>query len=243
PAAPTASIVRMQFVGSTGAAQVTGLDPQQGRSNYFVGSTAITDVGNFGRVEYQGVYSGVDVVFHGNPRELQYDFIVAAGADPGQVKLNFAGADQLSLDQDGNLIIEADGAQVVAHAPFLYQDVNGVRQPVAGHYVLLGGTQAGVSGGEDATSHTLGIDPTLTYSTYVGGNNTDQGFGVAVDSAGNAYVTGIAFTPSSFPVSAGAFNATGAGNFDVFVTKLNATGTARVYSTYIGGSNDDRGFG
>jgi Concanavalin A-like lectin/glucanases superfamily/Beta-propeller repeat len=245
-AAPETSTVRMQFVGGNTSAQMQGLDLQTGTSNYFVGSNPlnwITDVANYGSVEYQDVYAGVDVVFHGNPSQLQYDFLVAAGADPGQIRLNFEGPDQVALDDQGNLVLSVGQSSVTAHAPVVYQDIDGVRQSVEGHYVLLGNNEVGFEVGDYDTSLKLVIDPTLTYATYLGGNSTDQGFGVAVDAAGNAYITGLAWSASTFPVTSGAFNTTGSGSYDVFVTKLSADGTQVLYSTFLGGSGDDRGYG
>src|SRR5205807_1812784 len=125
--------------------------------------------------------------------------------------------------------------------PFLYQDVDGARQTVEGHYVLQGGNQVGFAVGAYNAALPLVIDPTLSYATYLGGNSTDQGFGVAVDGAGNAYVTGLALS-TNFPITPGSLDGSQNGNYDVFVSKFNAAGSL-VYSTYVGGSGDDRGFG
>ncbi len=247
PQAPTFSTVRMQFLGANAAPQIVGQGLLASQSNYLVGSDPtkwLTNVPQYAQVEYQNIYPGVNLVYHGNPEQLQYDFTVAAGADPGQIQLSFDGADQLSIDGQGNLVIQAGGAQVVAHAPFLYQDIQGTRQAVTGHYVLQGPTQVGFAIGSYDPTQPLVIDPTLTYATYLGGNSTDYGLGIAVDSSGNTYLTGLtSSSAATFGPTTGAFQTTLAGSTDVYVTKLNAAGTARLYSTYIGGTGDDRAFG
>jgi hypothetical protein len=308
------SVVRMQMVGAEAMPTLFGMDMLEGKSNYFIGTDSsqwFTDVANYGQVKYEGIYPGIDLVYHGNPTQLQYDFLVAAGADPGQIALHFEGADGLSLDGSGNLVIQSGPAEVIAHAPILYQDIGGVRHLVDGGYTLLGGNQVGFSIGAYDDTHPLVIDPTLTYSTYLGGAGNDQGLGIATDSAGNVYLTGLTASnpyPGITGTIIGATNAnpivitsvnhglaTGAtvvisgvvgntaangtrtitvidanrfslngiagnGNYtsggtwrtgsqtafagsnDVFVTKLNAAGTGKLYSTYIGGNQNDQGF-
>jgi hypothetical protein len=308
--APPAPI-SMQLVGAAATAQGAAQDPLGGVSNYLIGadpSKWITGVVQYGRVHYQNVYAGVSVDYHGSPDQLQYDFTVAPGADPGQIKLNFAGADEVGLDAEGNLQVRTGSATLVNHAPVLFQTIGGVQHAVAGSFALLGGTEVGFSVGAYDATRELVIDPTLAYSTYLGGSGTDWGLGVAVDSAGSAYVTGVT-TSTNLPganrtgtitgatnsnpvvvtspghglttgalitisgvggnaaangnrtvtvIDANTFSINVAGNgsyagggtwtridngVDAFVTKLNAAGTARVYSTYIGGSGDDRGYG
>jgi hypothetical protein len=233
------SVVRMQMVGSNPTSLVQGVSLLEGKSNYFTDTVAVTNVANYEQVQYSGIYSGIDLVFHGNPSQLQYDFLVAAGADPNQIRLNFAGADQVSIDDAGNLVIRSGSVDVKAHAPVVYQIIDGVQQSVDGSYVLLEGNQVGFVIGAYDVSQPLVIDPTLVYGTFNGGSGVDQGFGVAVDSAGNAYVTGLT-NSATFPMGS---IVGGGGNFDVFVTKFNAAGTARLYTTYFGGSGDDRGYG
>jgi hypothetical protein len=240
---PTTSVVNMKFLGGLASPTLVGQGLLDSKSNYFVGAESQwhTDVANFSAVEYRDIYSGVNVLFHGNPSQLQYDFTVAAGANPDQIRMEFEGAESLSLDEQGNLVIQTRGGPLSIQAPYLYQTVDGVQQTVDGHFVLFGSNIVGFAVGAYDTARALVIDPTLTYSTYNGGNSTDQAFSVAVDDDGNAYVVGLTAS-SNFPLS-GAAQAVAAGSFDVFVTKLNPAGTGRVYSTYLGGSGDDRGFG
>ena len=108
-------------------------------SNYLIGSDPSqwhTDIANYGQVEYQNVYAGIDLVYYGNQRQLEYDFIVAPGADTTSIRLAFQGADGLSLDSQGNLLVHTAAGDLVEHAPVLYQEISGVRQAVTGRYVL-----------------------------------------------------------------------------------------------------------
>lgn len=238
------AVIRMQLVGANADPQISGVGATEAVSNYFLGDDPanwLTGIVNYDQVEYVGIYPGIDAIFHGNPADLQYDFMVAAGADPSLIRLRYAGADQVNLDAQGNVVIHVGSAEVMTRAPVLYQVVDGVRQQVDGGYVLLGDNQVGFTIGAYDAALPLVIDPTLTYSTYLGGSGSDQSLSIAVDSAGAAYITGVTGS-TNFPTTS-PFQAANAGGNDIFVTKLNAAGTARVYSTYLGGSGDDRGFG
>jgi len=238
-------VLLSSFVGANPQPQVVGLDRLAGTSNYFVGSDPSqwhTNIANYGQVEYQNLYPGVDLVFYGNQRQLEYDYVVAPGADPGVIKLAFDGAESLTIDGQGNLVLHTSAGDVMEDAPVVYQESGGVRQPVSGQFVLEGNGQVGFALGAYDHTRPLVIDPILSYSTYLGGTGEDLGNGIAVDTAGDAYVTG--YTDSiDFPTTTGAFQTSSSDGVDAFVTKLNPTGTALVYSTYLGGSNYDRGFG
>jgi hypothetical protein len=257
PAATSASsaagaVLRLQLIGANAAPPVQGLDPLAGTDNYFVGNDPAqwhTAIPTYGRVAYAGVYPGIDLVYYGNQQQLEYDFTIAPGADPGLIRLHVDGAQNLALDSQGDLVLHTAGGDVVEHAPVLYQQGAGGRQPIAGWFVPEGGDQVGFAVGAYDRSRPLIIDPTLSYSTYLGGSGHTVGTAIAVDAAGNAYVTGDT-SSTNFPTTPGAFQTTlGGGGFttNAFVTKLNATGTALVYSTYLGGSGlsefGDRGTG
>jgi hypothetical protein len=236
----------MKLQGANARASVTGADALPGKSNYFTGSDPSqwrTDVPTYGAVKYAGVYPGIDLVYHGNQRLLEYDFLVAPGADPRAIGIRFQGARKLTVNRDGELVIGLGGSEVIEHAPVVYQEIGGQRQAVAGRYVLRGRGRVGFSVAEYDHRQPLVIDPTLVYSTYLGGggNGNDGGF-IAVDTSGNAYVTGVTNT-CDFPTTPGAFQTTCGGNGDAFVIKLNAAGSAPVYSTYLGGANGDEGEG
>jgi hypothetical protein len=242
------SVLRMQLVGAKAAAQVTGLDALPGTSNYLNGidpSQWHTNIPNYGRVKYQDVYPGIDVVYYGNQRQLEYDFIVAPGANTNDIQLSFQGALNISLDSQGNLIVHTAGGDVVEQAPVLYQQVGTGRQTVSGHYNLEGNGRVGFTVGAYDPSRQLIIDPlySLVYSTYLGGKTGDDGYGIAVDSAGSAYIIGDT-TSSNYPIKNPLQSRLGSQNdYDVYVAKLNPAGTALVYSTYLGGKGFDVGEG
>jgi Bacterial Ig-like domain (group 3)/Beta-propeller repeat len=239
PQAAAGDDLRMQLIGANAAPSVVGLDQLPGTSNYLIGSDPSqwhTDVPNFARVQEQGVYPGVDLTYYGNQRQLEYDFTVAPGADPGVIRLAFQGADSTTMDAQGDLVLHTAGGDVVEQAPVLYQEVGGIRQAVSGHFVMGADGQVGFAVGAYDTSKPLVIDPTLSYSTYLGGNNDDIGLGIAVDAAGNAYIVGTTSStnfPTASPIQP-VLGGDGVGN--AFVTKINAAGTALIYSTYLGGS-------
>jgi hypothetical protein len=184
----------------------------------------------------------VDLVYYGNQRQLEYDFVVEPGANPQQIELSFDGAKRLRLDTDGDLIVSIAGGEVIEHKPVIYQDIHGTRRRVAGGYTQRNGHTVGFKLASYDHRRSLTIDPSLEYSTYLGGSNFDQGSRIALDSSGNAFVTGDT-NSNDFPSTAGAFQTTSGGNVDAFVSKLNSTGSALVYSTYLGGSSYDYGFG
>ncbi len=236
-------VVRMRIVGADPLAPSAGLEGQSGRTNYLVGddpSQWHTEVANYGRVEYQDVYSGIDLVYYGNQRRLEYDFVVAPGADPNEIRLAFDGMQSMELDAGGNLILHTAGGELVKDAPVLYQEIDGARHTIAGRYLLDDGQVRFEIGAYDRTLP-LVIDPILSYSTYLGGKGNDRGYGIAVDSAGNAYIAGYTVA-TNFPTK-NSWQAASAGGDDVFVTKLNSTGTGLIYSTYLGGSSSDWAFG
>jgi hypothetical protein len=155
------------------------------------------------------------------PTTAEYDFVVEPGADPRQIELNFDGAKGLRLGAGGDLIVSIAGGEVIEHKPIIYQDIGGTRRRVAGGYALRNSHTVGfkLAGYDD--QRRLTIDPSLVYSTYLGGSSFDEGFGIALDSAGNAYLTG-ATASSDFPTTAGAFQTTfGGGTASAFVSKLN----------------------
>ncbi|HEX7176663.1 MAG TPA: SBBP repeat-containing protein [Pyrinomonadaceae bacterium] len=244
------AVLRMKLVGADARASVEGAEELAGRVNYFNGNDPAkwrTDVPTFGRVRYPEVYPGIDVVYYGNQRQLEYDFVVAPGVDARSIALEFDGADKLEVDAAGDLLLTLGEEVIRQPKPLVYQEVAGARREVAGGYALEEGGRVRFALGEYDARLPLVIDPVLVYSTYLGGSNTDLARAIAVDSSGRAYVTGYT-NSTNFP-TANAFQASlngtaGAfGNRDVFVTKLNAEGTAFVYSTYLGGSGGEEARG
>ena len=238
------AVVRMTLVNANPQSQAAGHDELPGKSNYFIGNDPAkwrTNISTYAKVKYEGVYPGVDLVYYGNQGQLEYDFVVAPGADPRLVTLAFEGAREVHIDARGELVLDVEGGEVRQHKPVVYQEVAGVKQEVAGRYVMKGTRQVGFRVAAYDPSRPLIIDPVLVYSTYLGGSGIEEGRGIAVDGAGNAYVTG-ATGSTDFPTTAGAAETTLDGEFDAFVTKLDANGSALVYSTYLGGSDSEIGF-
>ena len=229
-----------------GANQDARIEPgerRHGTVNYFVDGERHSDLPTYGELTYRELWPGVDMVFRGAAGTLKYEFHVRPGADPSVIRLAYRGADGLSLGAAGNLLIATPLGTLRDSRPRSYQMVDGKRVAVHSRYELQGGTGYGFALGSTYDSgRPLVIDPGLTYSTFLGGTVHDQGNGIAVDAGGNAYVTGQA-NSSNFPTTAGAFDPTFNAQTEVFVTKLNATGTAMTYSTYLGGTGDDIGRG
>ncbi|PYX55174.1 MAG: hypothetical protein DMG76_18980, partial [Acidobacteria bacterium] len=241
PAGPPA-VVRMKLVGRNARSRVEGLDELSGKANYFIGNNPKkwrTNVPMYEKVRYREVYPGVDLVYYGNQRQLQYDFVVRPGADPKSIVLGFKGTDKLEVDGQGNLVLRTARGPIRQQKPSIYQEVDGVRREIAGGYALKNTHQVGFQVASYDVSRPLVIDPVLFYSTYLGGASGDIGDGgVTVDSSGNAYVFG--FTDSAnFPITSGAFQTSLRGFRDTFVTKLTPTGSSLVYSTYLGGSGGE----
>jgi beta-propeller repeat-containing protein/HYR domain-containing protein len=239
------TVLRMKIEGANPSPRASGLDPLPGIVNYFLGNDPAkwrTNVPTYARVGYQDIYPGIDLVFYGNQRQLEYDFVVRPGADPSSITLNFQGADRVEVDAQGDLVLYTAAGTIRQRKPLIYQEVDGVRTEVQGGYVLRDRHRVTFQVAAYDISQPLVIDPVL-FSTYLGGSGFDEGFGIAVDAGGNAYVTG--FTGSTnFPTTEGAFDTGFNGSFDdVFVTKLNPAGTALVYSTFLGGNGFDEGYG
>ncbi|MCG3116314.1 MAG: SBBP repeat-containing protein [Candidatus Manganitrophus sp. SA1] len=239
------SVLRMQLLGADPQPRISGEGPLPGKSNYFIGQDRKkwrTDIRNYKKVKYQNVYPGIDLVHYGNRRRLEYDFIVSPGADPDVIQLGFQGAEKVEIDRQGDLILHIKGETVRMHRPVIYQEGKAGRETVSGRYFLEEKRRVRFALGRYDRSRPLVIDPILSYSTYLGGSGVDSGRSIAVDAAGNAYVTG--WTASAdFPISAGAAQNHLGGAGDVFVAKLNAAGNALVYSTYLGGNDRDEGRG
>src|SRR5262245_4830853 len=235
------ALLRMQLLGANPSPRVEGLEELHSKSNYFIGNDPQkwrTNVANYARVRYQDVYPGVDMIYYGNQRQLEYDMVVSSGADPRVIAIGFKGADKVEISGEGELLLQTAGGEIRQHRPIAYQEVNGARQEVRCSYVLKEKDQIGFEVAAYDVTKPLVIDPVLTYSTYLGGSSGEFAQGIAVDSSGNAYVTGRTLS-SDFP-TANPLQPNNAGTCGVFVTKLNPQGSSLVYSTYLGGS--DGGF-
>jgi beta-propeller repeat-containing protein len=240
PAQAKSVALRMRLEGAAPTPNVSGRDALPGKANYFIGSNPAkwrTNVPTYAKVHYQNVYPGIDLLYYGNKRQLEYDFVVAPGADPTKIVLGFKGADKLEIDAQGDLVLHVAGNEIRQHKPIAYQEIGKVRRQIDAGHALKSGKRVTFQLAAYDRSRPLIIDPVvLSYSTYLGGSSNDVGRAIAVDGDGNAFVTGNTAS-LSFPTSSGAFQpAYGAGT-NAFITKLNPDGSALVYSTFLGGSD------
>jgi hypothetical protein len=243
--ARTTATLRMKLRNANPTAKITGLDELSGKSNYFIGNDPKrwqTNVPTYTKVKYEKIYPGIDLVYYGNQRQLEYDFIVAPGADPSRIAFDVTGAKKVSENTQGDLVFKtAADDEIRWHKPIVYQEKDGARHEIAARYALTAANRVTFKLAEYDASRPLYIDP-LIYSTYLGGGGDDFGIGIAVDDSGNAYVVGLTDSVN-FPVTPGAFQTTLKGSSDIFITKFNAAGSSLVYSTYLGGSEVNDGLG
>ncbi len=221
----------------------TGQDRLPSVTNYFVGNDQAQwhpDIPNYQRLVAQDVYPGIDLRYYGTASQLEHDFVVRPGADYHDIAFTVAGGAQ--LDEAGNLVLGAGEGGLRLNAPVSYQGTEAAKHTVASRFVLDGDTVQIVLGDGYDPAQTLTIDPTLVYSTYFGGTATDYGARNAVDPDGNVYVVGMT-TGTGLPTTAPYQATYGGGTFDTVVMKFDKTGTAPIYTTYLGGSGDDRGAG
>ncbi len=192
--APTGTaVLRMKLVSADHEAAVTGLDELPGRSNYFVGSDPKkwhSNVPTFAKVKYEGIYKGIDLIYYGNQRQLEYDFVVSPGADPHRIQFDVRGASRIHLDEDGDLMLKMGVGEIRWQRPVVYQEKNGAKQKIAAHYVIKDANQVAFELAKYDTSKPLYIDP-LIYSTYLGGSANDFGSAIAVDSSGTLTSRGM----------------------------------------------------
>jgi hypothetical protein len=235
--------LRVGFAGANASPRLEALDELPGRANFLLGSQPAqwkTNLPTYATLAYRDLYPGIDALYRGLEDRLKSEFIVAPGADPSLIRLVYSGVQRLRLDSSGALLLTTAAGELRERLPEIYQEVRGKRILVNGGFQLHPGSAVGFRVGPYDRSLPLRIDPVLSYSTFLGGSRFDSVASMAIDAAGNAYLTGwteSADFPTSGPVQAG-----NRGGVDVFVAKLNRSG-ALVYSTYIGGSGDDRGFG
>jgi uncharacterized repeat protein (TIGR01451 family) len=242
--ATSARVLRLRLLGANKHSRARGLDELPGRQNYFIGNDPKkwrTNVPTYRKVRYEDVYAGISLTYYGNQRQLEYDFEIAPGADPTTIRLGFNERVRPQIAPNGDLVLVTGAVEVREQRPVVYQQINGERSLVDGRYVLRGKRQVGFEIGPYDRTRPLVIDPTLVYSTYLGGGGDDLGSSIAVDQNNDIYVAGTT-SSTNFPLMNPAYSAN-AGLSDIFVTKINAAGTSVVYSTYVGGSGFDRGDG
>lgn len=240
PPAAASRVMQLDLVGARSAADGTGEGQLPGIVNYLLGNDAAawkTGIPTYERARFREVYPGIDLVYYGNQSQLEYDFVVAAGARPDQISLRFSGADAVSVEASGELALKIGDRQIRWRVPVAYQEINGIRSPVSAAYRKLSEDHVGFVLGEYDVARPLVIDPLLVYSTYLGGNDLDALTALAVDGWGNTYLAGATYS-TNFPVFR-AYRTNAYAYADGFVSKLNSNATALVFSTYFGGGSND----
>ena len=237
------NVVKLRLAGSN-AWKATGLKATGGISNYFIGkepSKWHTDIPQYAQVKAEGVYNGVDLIFYGDEQgSLEYDFVVAPGADPQQIQLAFEGATGHLDPNTGDLVLATPSGKVLRHKhPKIYQEIGGEKASVKGGYEILGDGKAIFKLEDYDKKHPLVIDPQVSFTTFLAGSADEEGAAVAFDPLGNSYVTGYTYS-NNFPTSGGVQG--DSDNEYAFVTKLSPTGSI-LFSTYLGGGDADWGAG
>jgi hypothetical protein len=248
------------FVGAHCSPEAEAKQAQPGIYNYFIGKDPnkwVTHVRAYREVIYHDVWDGVDLRLYGNsifanpeaqvpsPGSLEQEFIVRPGADITKVQVAYNGIVGLKIAEDGSLVVSTALGELRESKPVIYQEVAGKRVPVEGHFKLTGEKMYSFELGSYRSQYALVIDPTLSYSTFLGGSQgyglvgfgdeNEWGTGIAVDSSGSAYVVGLTAS-TDFPTTTGSFQPTISGSLDAYVTKLSPDGSQLAYSTYLGGS-------
>jgi len=236
------AVLRVKLRGAEARPGAEGLEKLPGTSNYFIGNDPSkwrANIPNYAKVRLKDVYSGVDLVYYGSQGRLEYDFVVRPGGNPEAIELAFEGAESLQVDESGDLVLRTVVGEVRWRKPVAYQEEGGARHPIQAAYALKHGHRVGFEVAQYDAHRPLVIDPVLVYSTCFAGTESTGPAGVAVDASGSAYLTGGTLS-TDFP-AVGALQAKNRGNKDAFVAKLNPSGSAFVYSTYLGGAEADSG--
>src|SRR5581483_3388127 len=231
PASQTPSanaVIKINMIAANPAPKATGEDLQAGKVNYFIGkdpSKWQRNVPLYRQVRYENIYPGIDVVYYGNQSRVEHDFVVNPGADPSKIQLDVQGADRLSVDSNGDLVLHKGADEVRLQAPVVYQPFHNLKVSVDGQYKIQNSTHVSFSLGQYDKTLPLVIDPVLVYGTFLGGLADDQAAGVAVDSDGSAYVAGSTQS-TNFPLASqnGPINS----QQSLFVAKLDVSGSSLV---------------
>ena len=235
----------LDFLGADPRATLEAQMRLSGQVNYLQGDDPAQwrqELATHAELLYGGLWPGIDMAVRGEGGNLKYEFHLKPGSSVDDVRLGYRGAEGLSVGPGGDLLVRTSLGVLKDAAPVSYQLIGGKRVPVKSRYVLTGDGGYGFAVGAYDPRYPLVIDPGLDYSTFLGGTSNETGLDIAVDGSGRAYVTGRT-TSLDYPTTRGAFDRTFNGDFDAFVTKLNATGSALVYSTFLGGTDTDEGTG
>lgn len=235
----------LEFIGANDNSKIVGSNQLEIKTNYLLGQDKTKwqkEITNYSQVTYQEIYSGIDLIFYGNKKNLEYDLVVAPNIDPNLIQLKFQGLEKaIKIDKQGDLLLPTQSGIIRQHKPFIYQEIEGNKVPISGSYNITESNLVSFNIGDYDQSKALIIDPEISYSTYLGGSLTDEANAIAVDTQGNAYIVGST-SSTDFPVANALQRNFGGGPFDVFVAKINPNGNGLVYATYFGGSSIDQGF-
>ena len=238
--------LKMRFAGANPTPEISGEGAAVTKTNYYIDKKRIENLSNYERVNYKNLYEGIDAVFYGNAsNRLEYDFAVAPNADPHKIALDFDGAESLSIDAQGNLVVKTENAELVQQKPVAYQEINGARRAVEVKYVINEQlqtanckSQISFALGEYDRLRPLVIDPVLNYLTYIGGTAFDNAFDVTADANGSAFITGETASLNFHGQTRSDNDASAA-----YVAKINAAGTNFEYITILEGNGNDGGAG
>jgi Beta-propeller repeat len=230
-----AAVIRMNLLGANSDTELAAADLQRGKIHYFLGkdpSKWHSNIPLYGRVNYHELYPGVDLAFHGPEKRLEFDYLVSPGADTSRIALGFQGLESLHTDNAGNLVLATSAGSVQLNKPVAYQAKNGAREAVDAKFVLTGKNRVAFELGAYDHNRELVIDPTVTYSTYFGGDSADYASSIAVDASGDAFLAG-ATDSTTIPGNSG-----GTAGFDAFVTEIDPSG-ALLFTSIFGGTSGD----
>jgi beta-propeller repeat-containing protein len=229
--------LHMRFIGASPHARLVAHDGGTDRVNYISASEQHTSLPTYEALTYRNLWPGIDMTFRSGGSNLKYEFVVRPGADPSAIQLAYVGGAAPVITQAGELRVATAAGPLTDAKPHSYQLAGRRRTPVRSRFVLRAGRSHGFALSRYDTRRPLVIDPELSYSTFLGGSSSDQPFGIDTDPQGNAYVAGITHS-LDFPTTPGAFQTT-ARSFNMFVTKLNANGSALEYSTFLGSQYEE----
>jgi hypothetical protein len=230
--------VTMKLVGAKKSPEVRGQNVLIGKTNYLVGNDKSkwrSNISNYESVKFEEIYQGIDLVYYGDEKQIEFDFLVSPGMDPQTIKFKLEGPDNIELDNSVNLVMHLGPETMAFQAPVLYQEIGGETNSVKGEFALLENSQIGFQVGDYDAEYPLVIDPVLIYSTYIGGNGNDTSMGIHVDNDGNMILVGNTWS-TTFPVGPDVYML---GAHKIFVTKLLGNGSDFEFTTFLGGRSND----